>query len=43
MLVARSHTRLAFLALLAMAAVWGSTFLLIKDLVTRVPVADLLA
>ena len=43
MLVARSHTRLAFLALLAMAAAWGSTFLLIKDLVTRIPVTDLLA
>ena len=42
-LVARSHTRVAFLALLAMAAAWGSTFLLIKDLVTRIPVADLLA
>ena len=42
-LVARSHTRVAFLALLAMAAVWGSTFLLIKDLVTRIPPADLLA
>ena len=36
-LVARSHTRVAFLALLAMAAAWGSTFLLIKDLVTRIP------
>ena len=33
----------AFLALLAMAAAWGSTFFLIKDLVTRIPVADLLA
>jgi drug/metabolite transporter (DMT)-like permease len=43
MLVARSHTRVAFLALLAMAAAWGSTFVLIKDLVTRIPVADLLA
>ena len=42
-LVARSHTRVAFLALLAMAAAWGSTFLLIKDLVTRIPVTDLLA
>jgi drug/metabolite transporter (DMT)-like permease len=42
-LVARSHTRVAFLALLVMAAIWGSTFLLIKDLVTRIPVADLLA
>jgi drug/metabolite transporter (DMT)-like permease len=42
-LVARSHTRVAFLALLAMAAAWGSTFILIKDLVTRIPVPDLLA
>ena len=41
---ARSRTeRLAFLALLAMTAAWGSTFFLIKDLVTRMPVADLLA
>ncbi|MFP5282779.1 MAG: DMT family transporter, partial [Actinomycetes bacterium] len=30
-------------ALLAMTAAWGSTFFLIKDLVTRLPVADLLA
>jgi drug/metabolite transporter (DMT)-like permease len=44
MLVARSRTkRLAFLALLAMTAAWGSTFFLIKDVVTRIPVADLLA
>jgi drug/metabolite transporter (DMT)-like permease len=44
MLAARSRTeRLAFLALLAMTAAWGSTFFLIKDLVTRMPVADLLA
>jgi len=44
MLAARSRTELlAFLALLAMTAVWGSTFFLIKDIVTRVPVADLLA
>jgi drug/metabolite transporter (DMT)-like permease len=42
-LVARSHTRVAFLALLVMAAAWGSTFILIKDVVTRLPVADLLA
>ena len=42
-LVARSHTRVAFLALLAMAAAWGSTFILIKDVVTRIPVTDLLA
>ena len=44
MLAARSRTeRLAFLALLAMTAAWGSTFFLIKDLVNRMPVADLLA
>jgi drug/metabolite transporter (DMT)-like permease len=42
-LVARSHSRAAFLALLVMAAAWGSTFLLIKDVVTRIPVSDLLA
>jgi drug/metabolite transporter (DMT)-like permease len=42
-LVARSHTRVAFLALLVMAAAWGSTFILIKDVVSRIPVADLLA
>lgn len=35
--------RPAVLALLAMTAVWGSTFFLIKDVVTRIPVADLLA
>lgn len=35
--------RLAFLALLTMTAAWGSTFFLIKDVVTRIPVADLLA
>ena len=34
---------LPVLALLAMTAVWGSTFFMIKDLVTRLPVADLLA
>ena len=44
MLAARSRTELlAFLALLAMTAAWGSTFFLIKDVVTRMPVADLLA
>jgi len=43
MLAARSRTeRLAFLALLAMTAAWGSTFFLIKDVVTRIPPADLL-
>lgn len=30
-------------ALLAMTAAWGSTFFLIKDLVTRLPVTDMLA
>ena len=44
MLAARSRTELlAFLALLLMTAAWGSTFFLIKDVVTRIPVADLLA
>ena len=41
---ARSRTELlALAALLAMTAAWGSTFFLIKDIVTRVPVSDLLA
>jgi drug/metabolite transporter (DMT)-like permease len=41
---ARSRTEmLALLALLVMTAAWGSTFFLIKDVVTRMPVADLLA
>ena len=35
--------RLATVALLAMTAIWGSTFFLIKDIVTRIEVADLLA
>jgi len=30
-------------ALLAVTAIWGSTFFLIKDVVTRIPVVDLLA
>jgi drug/metabolite transporter (DMT)-like permease len=34
---------LAFVALVAMTAAWGSTFFLIKDILTRLPVADLLA
>ena len=34
---------LATLGLLAMTAVWGSTFVLIKDVVARMPVADFLA
>ncbi len=41
---ARSRTELlALAALLAMTAAWGSTFFLIKDIVTRMPVSDLLA
>ncbi len=41
---ARPRTELlAFAALLAMTAAWGSTFFLIKDIVTRIPVSDLLA
>ncbi len=34
---------LAFAALLAMTAAWGSTFFMIKDIVTRIAVPDLLA
>jgi drug/metabolite transporter (DMT)-like permease len=36
-------TLLATLGLIAMTAVWGSTFVLIKDVVGRMPVADFLA
>ena len=36
-------TILATLGLLVMTAVWGSTFVLIKDVVGRMPVADFLA
>jgi drug/metabolite transporter (DMT)-like permease len=44
MLAGRSRTELlALLALLVMTAAWGSTFFLIKDVVTRIPVPDLLA
>ena len=39
----RRTTALATLGLLAMTAVWGSTFVLIKDVVGRMPVADFLA
>lgn len=39
----RRTSLLASAALLAMAASWGSTFYLIKDLLDRVPVADFLA
>ncbi|WP_350016724.1 DMT family transporter [Rhodanobacter sp. IGA1.0] len=39
----RHHTLLATLGLIAMTAVWGSTFVLIKDVVGRMPVADFLA
>ena len=37
------RTRLAAAALLAVTAVWGSTFFLIRDLLDRVPVTDFLA
>jgi drug/metabolite transporter (DMT)-like permease len=40
---ARRTTTLATLVLLGMAAVWGSTFFLIKDLLERVPTLDFLA
>jgi drug/metabolite transporter (DMT)-like permease len=39
----RRTTLLASLALLALAACWGSTFFLIKDLLERVPTLDFLA
>ncbi|PWK88668.1 DMT family transporter [Fulvimonas soli] len=39
----RRASPLATLGLLAMTAVWGSTFVLIKDVVGRMPVADFLA
>ena len=39
----RRTTWLASLALLAMAACWGSTFFLIKDLLERMPTLDFLA
>jgi drug/metabolite transporter (DMT)-like permease len=38
-----NHPRLAVFALLAVAAAWGSTFFLTKDLLTRMDVADYLA
>jgi drug/metabolite transporter (DMT)-like permease len=39
----RATTILATLGLVVMTAVWGSTFVLIKDVVSRMPVADFLA
>ena len=39
----RAITTLATLGLVIMTAVWGSTFVLIKDVVSRMPVADFLA
>jgi drug/metabolite transporter (DMT)-like permease len=39
----RRITALATFGLLVMTAVWGSTFVLIKDVVARMPVADFLA
>ncbi|MFC0624356.1 DMT family transporter [Kribbella deserti] len=38
-----THPRIAVVALLAVAAAWGSTFFLTKDLLTRMDVADYLA
>ena len=43
MTTSRRITALATLGLLAMTAVWGSTFVLIKGVVARMPVADFLA
>jgi drug/metabolite transporter (DMT)-like permease len=43
MIAARRTELLATFGLLAMTAVWGSTFVLIKDVVARMPVADFLA
>jgi drug/metabolite transporter (DMT)-like permease len=40
---ARVADLLAVLALVLVTAIWGSTFFLIKDVVTRIPVADMLA
>ncbi len=37
------RSSLPMVALLGMTAIWGSTFFLIKDLITRLPVADMLA
>ena len=39
----RTLTTLATLGLVAMTAVWGSTFVLIKNVLARMPVADFLA
>jgi drug/metabolite transporter (DMT)-like permease len=39
----RGSEWLAVLALVVVTAIWGSTFFLIKDVVSRIPVADLLA
>ena len=39
----RRITTIATLGLIAMTAVWGSTFVLIKHVLTRMPVADFLA
>ncbi|RDI97812.1 DMT family transporter [Dyella solisilvae] len=37
------HVTIATFGLIAVTAIWGSTFFLIKDLVARLPVADFLA
>ena len=38
-----SRTALATTALIAVTAVWGSTFVVVKDAVERMPVMDFLA
>lgn len=43
MSTSRRIAALATFGLLAMTAVWGSTFVLIKDVIARMPVADFLA
>lgn len=42
-MAARSPTRAPALALLGVTAVWGSTFVVVKDAIARMPVADFLA
>jgi drug/metabolite transporter (DMT)-like permease len=39
----RSSPRLALICLLVVTAIWGSTFVVVKDAVSRVPVMDFLA
>ena len=39
----RRSSRLAFLSLLVVTAIWGSTFVLVKETIAKVPVMDFLA